>query len=370
MTTTDYYKTISKRTGVSLEDVKKVIAEEQSLLHEIVATNDCIHLKIGKIYGTDREPRRISGSFRDGVVRSNHGWSKWKTGVPKIQFSKSMLDCEIKPTEEYFERPENKFTSQARIFRKEFNLPEIPEFEGKTEEEIKAITDIADKEKLAGLSQKQRTRKIINDKNTLKLKKANYKYWTSLGYIPRGILYDEMYDGKVRDEVDNYIRATFNLAKTLPEKLDEVLYAQDMAEYLGKVKEHQELWDLEDKLRKDIETLGQRPLIHKKRRIKNKHDKLYFDKNIPIWQYIEKATQAKKDEIEYYANFFRELGISEEEIERYVYRKQVHKANDVEELEEERLRQKLALENSLDVYNLSTIIDIRETELNEDGTLN
>lgn len=369
MTIANYYKKISERTGVSLDIVKKVIAEEQELLFEIVATNDNINLKIGKIYGTDKTPRRISGSFRDGVVRANHGWSKWRTGVPKIKFSGKMLDCEVKPTQEYFELPEHKFTSLARIFRKEFNLPEIPEFEGKTEEEIKAITDIADKEELAGLSKTQIKRQEINKRNALTRKKAEYKYWTSLGYIPRGILYDEMYDGEVRDAVDNYIRATFNLAKTLPEKLDEVLYAQELAEYLNKKEEHQELFDLEKKLRKDIESLGQRPLIHKKRKINNVKDVHYFQNDLLIWQYIEKAALAKKSEIEYYANFFKELGIPEEEIERYVYRKQVRKVNDVEELEEERLRQKLALENSLDVYNLSTVIDVRDTELNEDGTI-
>lgn len=370
MVLSKYMKEISQRTGVPLEDVKKVVAEEQELINEIVALNDSIKFQWGRIYGVDRTPRRIAGSFRDGAVRNNHGWSKWKTGVPKVQFSKKMLDCEVKPTEEYFELPENKFTSMARIFRKEFNLPEIPEFEGKTEEEIKAITDIADEEKLAGLPQKKKTRKRINDRNKIINKKAQYKYWTSLGYIPKGILFDEMYDGELRDEVDDYLRHTFNLAKTLPEKLDEVLYAQELAEYFNKKEEHQELWDLEIKLRKDIEALGQRPLIHKKRDIVIVRDRTYFKQELPIWEYIGKATQAKKDEIEYYANFFKELGIPEEEVERYVYRKQVRKANDVEELEEERLRQKLALENSLDVYNLSTVIDVRETELNEDGTLN
>jgi len=56
-----------------------VIAEEENLVYEIMATCDSIRYIWGTISGVERVPRRIGGMYREiDAVKKNFGWSNWK----------------------------------------------------------------------------------------------------------------------------------------------------------------------------------------------------------------------------------------------------------------------------------------------------
>ena len=278
-----------------------------------------------------------------------------------------MLDCESNPPEDYFNLPENRLTTAACKFRRVMGLPDPPEFEGLSEEERAEKIKKADDAKLAGLTGRARKlekKRRFNDYNERPIKG---KFWTSLGIMPIGILADKDYTGPVEDQVDRYIQATFNLAKTLPEKLDEVLYAEELAEYNHLEEKHPELYELEKKIREDMAKAGMRPLLHKKRLIMSARGN--FSGNIQelnkdgelMWTSIGAATRETNiQKLEEYKQFFEDNGFTPEEIERYVFRKQLRKRSDLEEIEEERKRLRLAQEGSLDAYETDTVVDIRD----------
>ena len=54
-----------------------------------------------------------------------------------------MLCDEIKP-QEFFEEDGHKYTTAAKVFRKDAGLPEIPEYEGLTEEQKMLKCKMAD----------------------------------------------------------------------------------------------------------------------------------------------------------------------------------------------------------------------------------
>lgn len=166
-----------------------------------------------------------------------------------------------------------------------------------------------------------------------------------------------------------YLQSTFYLAQTLPEKLDEVIYAEELAEYNKVEEKHPELYELEEKLRKEIKEAGLRPLIHKKRHI-IKNNGMYDDKiqelnkdGELVWTVITSATrEVNIQKLEEYKKFFKEHDFTDEEIDRYVYRKHLRKKSDLEELQEEKLRLKLAQEGSVKAYDSDTVVDIRDRE--------
>ena len=271
MTRAQFCKEIAERSGIPKDTVAAVIAEEENLVYEIMATCDSIRYIWGTISGVERVPRRIGGMYREiDAVKKNFGWSNWKQGYPNVKWTKVAKVCDVRPPAEYFEQTEKRYTTMARTFRKEAGLPEIPEYEGLSEEKIQEICKKADEVELNSLTVEQRFNKERDKKHNAKKKLAMIDYWKKIGYIPQGVVYSEElgdlnYTGKQRDTIDHYLDSRLQEAKTLPEKLEIVLTAQDLAEYKDILGIHPELYELEKQFRKEIEKQGLKPLKHTKK---------------------------------------------------------------------------------------------------------
>lgn len=311
MTRPQFVKEIAERSGISQDAVSKVIAEEENLVYEIMATCDFIKYIWGTVQGIEKPPKRIGGMYRElDAVRRNGGWSNWKKGYPSVKWSRVSKVCDNRPPAEYFEQTEQRYTSLARAFRKEVGLPEIPEYEGLSEEKIAEICKKADNVEYSKLTVKQR-RAIERDKKyNTKKKLAMIDYWEKIGYIPQGAVYitdlgDQNYTGKQRDTIDHYLETRVRDAKTLPEKLDAVLTARDIAEYRDIVSLHPELDELEAKFRKEIEEQGLKPLEHVKKEYERWKFGLKYCGEVDPWGYaklyadrIKERAKAAEEEFE------------------------------------------------------------------------
>lgn len=271
MTRTQFCKEIAERSGIPRETVAAVIAEEENLVYEIMATCDSIRYIWGTISGIEKAPRRIGGMYREiDAVKKNFGWSNWKQGYPNVKWTKVSKVCDVRPPAEYFEQTEKRYTTMARTFRKEAGLPEIPEYEGLSEEKIQEICKKADEVELNSLTVEQRFNKERDKKHNAKKKLAMIDYWQKIGYVPQGVVYSEElgdlnYTGKQRDTIDHYLETRLADAQTLPEKLDVVLTCQDMAEHKNIVEIHPELQELEKQFREEMDKQGLKPLRHVKK---------------------------------------------------------------------------------------------------------
>lgn len=309
----------------------------------------------------------MEGQFRNRFNRVNAPtWIDCKHGFPVIKWSSRMLDCETTSAEEYFSLPENKLTENAYRFRLDKKLEEIEELKDLTPEERRIIFEEMDELEDETGTYLELSRKRDKLRYRTSTYSVLYKYYVSLGYIPTNLLYERNRGYYFHDNVDRYLQTTFNLAKTLPEKLDEVLYAQDLAVANDIKDKHIELWELEEKLRREIKENGLEPLPHMKRYIMvdgrfGRSIQKVNDEGELVWTTIEKAArEIDQRKLEQYKEYFVKLGLPEDQIERYIYRKQLQKWERSEEYEEEMLRQKLAMQGSLDAYNPSTVVDIRD----------
>ena len=272
MTRAQFCKEIAERSGIPKDTVAAVIAEEENLVYEIMATCDSIRYIWGTISGVEKAPRRIGGMYREiEAVKKNSGWSNWKQGYPQVKWTKVSKVCDSRPPAEYFEQAEKRYTTMARTFRKEAGLPEIPEYKGLSEEKIQEICKRADEVELNSLTVEQRFNKERDKKHNAKKKLAMIDYWEKIGYVPQGVVYSEElgdlnYTGKQRDTIDHYLETRLADAKTLPEKLDVVLTAIDIAEYKGIVDNHPELNELRESFNKEIKEQGLTPLRHIKKK--------------------------------------------------------------------------------------------------------
>lgn len=153
MTRKAFEKAISLDAEVDLETVAKVLEAMEDLVFEVVALEDSVKFSFGTISGFTREPRKVSGFFSvHDTVLSNSGWSVALMGKPKIDWSYKIKHTTPMPPREYFELPENRYTTKARNFRKDAGFPEIPEYEGLSEERIQQACAKADEEKYGELS--------------------------------------------------------------------------------------------------------------------------------------------------------------------------------------------------------------------------
>lgn len=198
MTPDTFYRKIARNTGVSLSDVKKVIREQANIIQEVVATNDSIQLKFGTIRGVDKYPTRC-GTKLTAAGYQMPQYTKWKHGVPIIEWSQHMKECETTPPEVYFDLPENRLTTDAFKFREIMEIPDPLEVQNKTEEELKQIKAVADEAKLASLHGRDKKTAILRGKRLVKQQKLSYKYWVSIGYVPFGITADNKYKSDQRD---------------------------------------------------------------------------------------------------------------------------------------------------------------------------
>ena len=146
MTINEFNKQIANETGTDLNTVKKVTKAFQDKIMDIIAENDCINFSFGTIRGYIKPSKKIGGFYSVyRTVKKNGGWSMAKSGYPKMDWSSKALMCtEIEP-EVFFSLEEYRYTSDAKDFRIDNGLPEIPEFSGLTDEEIDSICESADK---------------------------------------------------------------------------------------------------------------------------------------------------------------------------------------------------------------------------------
>lgn len=131
--------------GVDFATGKKAMQAFEELVLQHIALEDTMDFAFGQIFGYTKEPQKIYGYYsviRDLVGRDS--WTVAKSGYPQIYWSKEAKRYSATNPTIYFERPETRMTSLARAYRADRNFPEIPEFEGKTDEEILVICRMAD----------------------------------------------------------------------------------------------------------------------------------------------------------------------------------------------------------------------------------
>lgn len=136
---------ISKRTEYPYEVVAEIIHEFEFMIIELIANEDSIDFWFGEIGGYTKEPQKIYGYYRKfRNVRARDGWTLAKRGRPYIIWKNILRSHQYVDAGEYFEMPENRYTSLARSYRDDLGLPEIPEYEGLSEEKIQELCRKAD----------------------------------------------------------------------------------------------------------------------------------------------------------------------------------------------------------------------------------
>lgn len=141
-----FYKNIAQESGVDKKDVVKVIKAFEEQVMDIIANNDSISLLFGEIRGITKPPWRITGYYRVlSKPTKRNGWTVAKGGWPEIEWSKQAKYYTPIDAKEYFEWPENRYTSKARLFRQENDIPEISEYENLPEEKIVELCKKADR---------------------------------------------------------------------------------------------------------------------------------------------------------------------------------------------------------------------------------
>lgn len=106
-------------------------------------------------------------SKRESVI-ARGGWSLAKSGCPGIEWSWAAKEyTPIDPTELYCEWDEAKFTTKARQYRLDRGLPEIPEYNGMTEDRIQRLCQKADEKRYG-----KKTKKQMKEESKLRLERA------------------------------------------------------------------------------------------------------------------------------------------------------------------------------------------------------
>ena len=137
VTRNDFVKMVMRNAGgTDKKEAEKYVEAFEDAVLEVIAREQLVKLSFGTIYGIFKAPWRITGKFKaEHNVKARRGWSDAKHGQPNIIWSILAKDSDTVDPEEYFSWPENRYTKLAYQYRKDMDLPEIPEFEGMTEEE-------------------------------------------------------------------------------------------------------------------------------------------------------------------------------------------------------------------------------------------
>lgn len=180
MTRNQLVKSIVEETGYDKELVANVIESMEYKVLDAIAIEDEVQFAFGKFWGETKDPYRVTGFYSTfKKIQDLEGWSQAKLGFPHFKFSRQATYClKIRPRE-YFEQPENRYTSLARKFRKDLGIPEIEEYKDLPEEKIEELCKAADVERHGEISSARArfirrhenwnrkagmTRKEINDK--------------------------------------------------------------------------------------------------------------------------------------------------------------------------------------------------------------
>lgn len=249
---------------VPKDTIKKIIELEEEEIYAVIAQEDSFKYVWGTIYGEEVKPRKLAGTtaYYDGVLQ-NGGYSWWKHGAPKIRWSRVATICEKLSPKDFFEQEEQRYTTLARQFRQDLELPEIPEFEGLTEEQIKEINQKADDINFKKMAKWKQYRKERDDRiNTQKLK-GLAMYWQAENYVPYGST-SGYYTGVQDDLID---RGLMNLEKKkdsmlLVEYYDKLLMFKDIAFHKCMLDLHPEIEERIQKTKQELDEKGLTPLPH------------------------------------------------------------------------------------------------------------
>lgn len=138
VTRNDFIKMVMRNAGGNdKKEAEKYVEAFEDAVLEVIAREQLVKFSFGTIYGTFKAPWRITGNFKSKHnKKARRGWSDAKHGQPNIIWSVLAKDSDKVDPEEYFSWPENRYTKLAYQYRKDMDLPEIPEYEGMTEDEI------------------------------------------------------------------------------------------------------------------------------------------------------------------------------------------------------------------------------------------
>ena len=165
MTRYKLVKAIMDETGYDKETVENVIESLEYKVMDAIATEDQIDFVFGSIYGMTKPSHKITGYVSMlPEIQKQKAWSSAFLGYPMIKFSKEAKKCDRVYANEFFAWPENRYTSLAREYRQDVGDPEIPEYEGLSEEKIEELCKKADAEKIGPLSQKGKARYVRNER--------------------------------------------------------------------------------------------------------------------------------------------------------------------------------------------------------------
>lgn len=137
---------------------------------EVIATEDSIEFSFAKIWGYTKRPWKITGRYRGfSALEKNNFWSDAKIGQPKCEFTKEAKDYLAMHPQDYFNMPEHRYTTLARQFRQDNNIPEIPEYQDLPEEKIIELCEKADRIEFGNVDSKTASYKYRYRKNSKKL---------------------------------------------------------------------------------------------------------------------------------------------------------------------------------------------------------
>lgn len=209
-----------------------------------------------------------------------------------MKWSKSAKLTENHDPGEYFALKENRYTSEARDYRKTLGLPEIEEYEGLTEEEILKFCKKADDIKFNKLPKNTQFR-IKMDKKINGIKSQAMKdYWQKINYLPMGTGID--YDGEKRDTIDHYLKTRIVDDLNSAEKLDFVRNAIDLAEQRNILDKHPELYELEEKYKKEVEEQGLEEIVHIKKQVDTHIKSLKYNGEEGPWAFTNCMTAEER----------------------------------------------------------------------------
>lgn len=131
--------------GCDFDTAKLACESFEDLIMQHIALEDVMSFSFGKIWGYTKEPKKVTGFY--SVLKNlqeRDGWTVAKSGTPDIEWSPEALYYTVTDPTIFYEWPETRYTTKARAYRKDRGLPEIPEYEGLSEEEITFLCEKAD----------------------------------------------------------------------------------------------------------------------------------------------------------------------------------------------------------------------------------